>query len=219
MPTISFVNSKGGCGKTTTALVVALELAQSADVIVIDADPNQQLTHWASGGQGPENLRVVSCANPDAVAPFIEKAEQEATFVIADLEGRASLAGIEGILRSDLVVIASTESPQDERCTVATVAQINKLAEEQGRAIPYVSLLTRTEGVKMGTARSVNDRMRDTPILRVLAPELMKREAFLGLFEEKDDFRNRKNLRGLPQAVENSAAVTGALISELRRYM
>ena len=39
MPVISFANPKGGAGKTTTALVLATQLAsRGAQVLIIDAD-------------------------------------------------------------------------------------------------------------------------------------------------------------------------------------
>ena len=40
MPTISFIQPKGGAGKSTSAFILAAELAKGAQVIVIDADPN-----------------------------------------------------------------------------------------------------------------------------------------------------------------------------------
>ena len=41
MPVITMLSPKGGVGKTTTALVLATELAaEGAQVIIIDADPN-----------------------------------------------------------------------------------------------------------------------------------------------------------------------------------
>ncbi len=42
MPVISFANPKGGAGKTTSALLLATELAaRGAAVTIIDADPER----------------------------------------------------------------------------------------------------------------------------------------------------------------------------------
>ena len=53
MPVIAFANPKGGAGKTTTALLLATELAaKKAAVTVIDADPEKwDLAVGAVGGQ------------------------------------------------------------------------------------------------------------------------------------------------------------------------
>ena len=49
MPVISFANPKGGSGKTTLAMVLALEIAKGgAQVAVIDADPNAIIEKWAA---------------------------------------------------------------------------------------------------------------------------------------------------------------------------
>ena len=48
MPTIVFASPKGGAGKSTSAVVLAAELAlREADVVIIDADPNRPVSSWA----------------------------------------------------------------------------------------------------------------------------------------------------------------------------
>ena len=60
MPVISFANSKGGSGKTTSALLLACELANAKPVTLIDADPRQPISRWATMGNVPSGLTVVS---------------------------------------------------------------------------------------------------------------------------------------------------------------
>ena len=62
MPTIVFVSPKGGAGKTTAALILALEIARGAPVTVIDADPNRPIKNWV-GGADVSNLAVVTDAD------------------------------------------------------------------------------------------------------------------------------------------------------------
>src|SRR5215831_3074818 len=48
MPTIAITSSKGGSGKSTTAALLAMTLAEhGATVTVIDADPNRPIAKWA----------------------------------------------------------------------------------------------------------------------------------------------------------------------------
>src|SRR3712207_1669174 len=57
MPTIVLASPKGGAGKTTSAVLLATELAQSgAAVTVIDADPNRNISEWAARPGRPEGL-------------------------------------------------------------------------------------------------------------------------------------------------------------------
>ena len=47
MPIISFANPKGGAGKTTSALILATELAaKGAQVAIIDADPEKKASNY-----------------------------------------------------------------------------------------------------------------------------------------------------------------------------
>jgi chromosome partitioning protein len=55
MPIISFANPKGGAGKTTSALLLACELAEKgASIIIVDADPERWISQW---GRTPRQAR------------------------------------------------------------------------------------------------------------------------------------------------------------------
>ncbi len=57
MPTIVFASSKGGVGKTTSALALAFVLAKAgAPTTLIDADPNAPLTRWAECQRRRKNV-------------------------------------------------------------------------------------------------------------------------------------------------------------------
>ena len=91
MPTIVFVSPKGGAGKTTSALTLALQLAKrGVRVTVIDADPNYPLAKWSEGGCCPETLQIISGVTEDNISGKIRDAAAVDPFVIVDLEGTAS---------------------------------------------------------------------------------------------------------------------------------
>ena len=59
MPTIVVASPKGGCGKSTTAVLLGTELARAgADVSFLDCDPNRSLTLWATKGVLPPRVTV-----------------------------------------------------------------------------------------------------------------------------------------------------------------
>lgn len=43
---VSLINMKGGVGKTTLAVGLAWELAQTNDVLLVDVDPQFNATQW-----------------------------------------------------------------------------------------------------------------------------------------------------------------------------
>ena len=92
MPTIVFASPKGGVGKSTSAVLLASELAQKgAAVTVIDADPNKPVSQWAKRPGRPENLIVLSDLSEETIIDAIDSAARQTPFVVVDLEGTASM--------------------------------------------------------------------------------------------------------------------------------
>jgi chromosome partitioning protein len=60
MPVVVMASPKGGVGKSTAAVILATQLAESdASVTIIDADPNKPISRWASRPGKPETLTLV----------------------------------------------------------------------------------------------------------------------------------------------------------------
>ena len=92
MPTIVFASPKGGAGKSTSAVLLATELAlKGASVTIIDADPNKPVSQWAGREGRPQNLAVISDISEKTIIDEIENAARQTSFVIVDLEGTASM--------------------------------------------------------------------------------------------------------------------------------
>ena len=88
MPVIVFASPKGGAGKSTSAVLLACEFADTGrHVIVIDADPNRPVSKWAKRPGKPATLTVMDGVTEDTVIDIIEAAARAAQFVIVDLEG------------------------------------------------------------------------------------------------------------------------------------
>ena len=72
MPVIAFVSPKGGAGKSTSAVILATELAEElgeeGSVAIIDADPNRPVSQWATrAGQGPRLAIPHDSGSPSTV--------------------------------------------------------------------------------------------------------------------------------------------------------
>ena len=114
MPTISLASSKGGAGKSTTAVVLATELAaRGATVTLIDADPNQPVVRWSRKAGKPEGVIVIGGVTEETVSEVIDEAAGQTQFVIVDLEGTASVMVAYAMSRSDLVIIPMQGSELD----------------------------------------------------------------------------------------------------------
>ena len=111
---ISFVNQKGGVGKTTLSLCVAFELGNKAKVLTIDADPQGSIMDWSENREQelPKNMSIASMANK-AIHRDIKRLAKGYTYVVIDTPPRLSEITRSAIMISDIVIIPCTPSPYD----------------------------------------------------------------------------------------------------------
>jgi len=144
MPVIPFVSPKGGSGKSTSALLLATFLTKFYDVTIIDADPIRVVSRWASGGNKPDRLTVISDVDEDTIEERIEDAASKTQVVIVDLEGTAAKIVLHAIAQADFVVIPMQGAHEDAIAASMAVGVILETEMRLGRPIPYSVLFTRT---------------------------------------------------------------------------
>jgi chromosome partitioning protein len=184
MPTIVFASPKGGCGKSTSALVLAGELARNrAGVTIIDADPNRPVSRWAKRPGKPEGLVVIDDVIEETIIDRIEEAAQACAFVIVDLEGTASMMVGYAISRADLVIIPTQGSQLDAAEAVKALKLVRNMEKARdGKRIPAAVLFTRTSAaIKPRTLASIEAEFRGGGV-RVLDTHMRERDAFRALF-------------------------------------
>jgi chromosome partitioning protein len=134
---IAAANAKGGCGKSTTILILAGEYAaQGYRVHVIDADPKKRLLKWGQAGVKPEAI-TVSEANSATMRDEIEKARGLADVVLIDVEGTANAALTLAVAYANLVIIPANISPPDVEDGLATIKLVQDMAHAARRPIPH----------------------------------------------------------------------------------
>ena len=186
MPVISFVSPKGGVGKTTTALLLATELAEqgASHVTIIDADPNQPIAKWATLPGMPANMDVVSDIGEAGIADAIDDARTRAPFVIVDLEGAASSRVTHAVSMSDLVLIPIQASVLDADQAARAIKLIRSTGKSLGRTIPYAIVFTRvaaTAKIRTRNFKAIAAQFEQAGIPS-LATAVAEREAFRSLF-------------------------------------
>ena len=220
MPVISLANPKGGSGKTTTALILATQLAENgASVIIIDADPEQWISQWASLPGRPEGVSVRDGATEDSIVEEIEAASAEAQFVIVDLEGTASLMVASAVGMSDLVLIPMQGSSMDARGGAKILRLIRNQARMTRRDIPHCAVLTRTSAAMRSRAlRNVQDQLRANEV-DVLETGLVERAAFRDLLEFGGTLSglDPEQASNVDRAIRNAREFAGEVINRIRK--
>ncbi|TBF85705.1 ParA family protein [Rhizobium leguminosarum] len=219
MAVISFANPKGGAGKTTSALLLAGELAaQGASVAIVDADPERWISQWGSLPGKPANITIIGDVSEDTIIDVVDDASSEFQFVIIDLEGTASLMVANAIGMSELVVIPTQGASMDAKGASKTIKLIRSQAKLAKREIPHAVLLTRVSAaVTSRSLKNVREQL-DVAGIEVFESSIVERAAyrdlldFGGLLSKLDP----KQVSNLDKAIQNAMEFTAEVVSRLQ---
>jgi chromosome partitioning protein len=219
MPTIVFASPKGGAGKSTSAVILATQLAlKGAPVTIIDADPNKPVSQWAKRAGRPENITVVADVSENTIIDEVEAAAQKTPFVIVDLEGTASRTVAYAISRADLVIIPTQGSQLDAAEATKAVALIRQQEKAFRMKIPYAMLYTRTSGaLRPRTLQHIQEEFRKYG-MQAFGVHLHEREAYKALFSFGGTLEglDRRHVSNVDGAIINARAFAGEVIALLR---
>ena len=184
MPNVVFVSPKGGAGKTTAAVALAIGLAERGrKVAMIDADPNKPLVRWAGL---PNQLGGIT-VHPAPTVPDIRDAVREAQrhrpdWFILDTEGTERGAVVFAALRFDLVLTPLAGSHLDLHEAIKAAEMVEAFGRRGGRPLAHRALLTRVPAaIKPRMLKSVVAELREAGV-QILPTPLLEKEAFRALF-------------------------------------
>jgi chromosome partitioning protein len=219
MPVIVFASPKGGVGKSTAAVLLGTQLAESgASVTMIDADPNKPVARWASRPGKPEKLTLVDTVTEQTIIRAIDDAARKTAFVIVDLEGTASMMVVYAISRADLVIIPTSASLLDAVEAVSAVQLVQRQEEAFRIKIPSAVLFTKTSAaIRTRTLASIEAELEanDVPIFK---SRIHDREAFRSLFSFGGTLSSLdpKQVRNISAAVDDAQAFASEVIELLK---
>src|ERR1700712_5617949 len=150
MATISIASAKGGCGKTTLAILIGAELvlAKGWKVALLDSDLNQHASAFGKRCKIP-SLQVIGDITEGNILPTLREMEAANDIVIIDLAGGSSTLALMALQRSHFVLVPTQTSLPDTRDAMKTVAQIDNAQELArmpiGRALIWTRVPTQFE--------------------------------------------------------------------------
>jgi chromosome partitioning protein len=149
MHVLALVAQKGGCGKST--LSVGLAVAAMADgerVALIEADAQGTLSKWKDRRDNPYP-RVVRVADPADIEPAISRLEAEGIWLtIIDTSATKNPLAMRAIERADFCLIPARPSPADIEASIPTLIAIRRL----DRRFAYILNQTPPRGGRLSEA-------------------------------------------------------------------
>jgi chromosome partitioning protein len=170
---ICIANWKGGCGKSTLCMMLAVNLAgQGYRVSVIDADPNQAFATWFRTAESPP-LSCSSCIDHNEIVAKAYAEAEASDVVLVDTAGFANQAAVFGIGAADLVLIPVMPDRNSVIEARKTARQVESVGQIARRTIPHRVVLSRWAHKGLSERATLADLAdASLPILRQIVPNL-----------------------------------------------
>jgi chromosome partitioning protein len=147
MLTVAVIAQKGGVGKTTLALHLAVEAAKVGPAVIVDIDPQSSAAQWADSRMA-KDPSVVACP-PARLAVALQAARTKgARFAFIDSAPAVESAALAAVRAADFCLIVSRPGILDLRSIGANV-EIAKLA---GKPVAAVINAAPAQGAQAMTA-------------------------------------------------------------------
>ncbi|QUD87463.1 AAA family ATPase [Phenylobacterium montanum] len=215
MPTIAFMSSKGGAGKTTAALTLALGLARRGEnVSVIDADTNQPIMRWRTHAAGLENLTVFPARTSAQLLQALDDARAQGAWLIVDTEGTARSWDQVGAIKPDLTIIPVGASPLEAAEAIRTSRSLQNMATFFDRRLPHACVFTRLPAAIRARSFGLVVRQLRAERIAIIETPLIEKEAFRAMFWNGGtlDSLDPEQVSGLESARNNAELYAGDVL-------
>lgn len=140
MKVVSCVSSKGGAGKTTTAMNLAAVLSQSSRVLVVDTDPQGSAEWWAAEAGEGRPFKFAPQTSPDALKQL--KTLSDYDVIIVDTPGTLEIVDrLHAVLEStDYAIVVAEAAPLSMQPALDTIRNFI-----EPRRIPYRVVLNKVD--------------------------------------------------------------------------
>jgi chromosome partitioning protein len=219
LATIAFISPKGGAGKTTAALLLALGLNERGrKVALIDSDPNKPLVRWADMIGRPEGISVHPAPTIQDVGGALREAQRrQPDWVILDTEGSVRGALAFTTLRLDMIITPLAGSQLEADQALKASEMVRQFGIRGGRPMLHRALLTRIPAaLRPRLLKQVIDQLRSKG-MELLPTALIEKEAFRAIFSLGGGFAmlEAHGVGGVVAARANAEAYVEAVLEAL----
>jgi chromosome partitioning protein len=215
MAIISIASAKGGCAKTTLALLLAAELAlvHAYRIALLDSDLNQHASLFGKKADIP-GLTILGNIDEANILATLRNAEATNDAIVVDLAGGSSTLSLMALQRSHLVLVPTQTSLPDTRDAMKTISQINNAQELARTPIARAIIWTRvTNQFESRENRHIRISMEGKGV-DILHTALMERNAYRSIH-----ITGKVPRQTTPKsaATENVAQITKEVLEQLTR--
>jgi chromosome partitioning protein len=163
MQTIALIAQKGGTGKTTLALAIAVAAEQAGlDTLIVDLDPQATACNW--GDRRPADSPLVIDAQPARMAQALERARGGGiSLAVIDTPARSEQAALAAAKLADLIIIPCRPQIYDLE-TIMNTRELIALAGNKSALVVLNAIPAR--GDRQDQARKAIEAM-DLPVCPV----------------------------------------------------
>lgn len=170
MTVIAVANTKGGVGKSTTAVHLAAWLYdQGHSVLLADCDTQHSSSEWI--GEACPGVRTVLLDKPNDILNELPALDHEVDYVIADGPGSQTETSRALLLRADLAIVPCKASMLEVRALAKATEALTQAQDIRGglpKAIIVLSMVRKNYRLThdmVEAAATLNLPMANTPLV------------------------------------------------------
>lgn len=202
---ISFVQQKGGVGKTTLLATLAGFMARDmARVLIVDTDPQASATHWAK--HDTSNVQYYHTTDEDILDTTLDTATGKFDIILIDTIGSDSSLVAFVIAQSDVVILPFDTTVTDINCAVSTVKLVARIAKTSNKDIQVAFIANRYDK----RSRIGRKNMQALEIMHPLYADTGQRFKVLFGCPSRPGFKEMFTTGGLP---------TGSAYTEANQFL
>lgn len=172
---VTLTNQKGGCGKSTTTLNLALGTAALGyDTALIDADEQKSCVETLEDYDKPRLTVYESGKDIDTLATEVKDDFQ---FVFIDTPPHSHHIMFKAMAVSDIIIIPLQASPLDIRSAKRTIDACEQVQKEVNRKIPCYFLLNRVNP-RTNLSKEIGNYINELYSVPLLQSRLHNRVAY-----------------------------------------
>lgn len=211
MAIISIANAKGGTGKTTAAVLLAMEFTRKGGkVVILDCDPLAFAAKWHGLPRTIETISVVTGVTFANLGSNLRMLQGQASHIIVDLScARDALVALAAGL-SDLVLIPVQGCAMDAQGAAHVLDLVGQVQSNARGHINHAVVLTRVNSfVTTRAMRSVKALLASRGVAFLDIP-IMERSAYRDMFEHGGSLyaMDEGRVSNLAKALANMQALT-----------